>query len=179
MKSVNKAKLIAEAKGNALRFTQCAKTIENVKKKSIAKAEKINAAKFQSLEAAKIENIIKNVKNKSIAKAEEKALKIGQRTEKEKNNSIKNEKNIPIISVFGKVNEILNKTVDKVVGIAKEGVFKGNNTKLKKEEKEKEKKEQIKKIDEVTKEAVKEINNLTQMIITQSYSLIEKLNKSN
>ena len=179
MKSVNKAQLIAEAKGNALRFTQCAKTIENVKKKSIAKAEKINAAKFQSLEAAKIENIIKNVKTKSIAKAEEKALKIGQRAEKEKNNSIKNEKNIPIISAFGKVNEILNKTIDKVVGVAKEGVFKNNDKKLKKEEKEKEKKEQIKKIDEVTKEAVKEINNLTQMIITQSYSLIEKLNKSN
>ena len=69
-----------------------------------------------------------------------------------------------------------------MVDVAKEGIFK-NNEKLKNEEvkllKEKEKKEQIKKIDEITKEAVKEINKLTQIVIAQSYSFIEKLNKRN
>ena len=183
LKSISKAKLIAEAKGNALKNAQSAKTIENVKAKSIAKAQAINAAKFHSLNVAKIENTIKNVKMKSIAKAEENAIKIGQRADKEKNNTLKNENNNPIISVFGKVNEVLSKTIDRVVDVAKEGILKTNNKKVKKEElkemKEKEKKEQIKKVDEIAKDAVKEINNLTHIIITQSYSLIDELNKSN
>ena len=132
---------------------------------------------------AKIENIIKNVKMKSIAKAKENAIKIGQKAEKEKNNTITTENNNPIISVFGKVNNILNKTIDRVVDVAKEGILKSKNKNIKKEDlkiiKEKEKKEQIQKVDEIAKEAVKEINNLTHIIISQSYSLIEELNKNN
>lgn len=207
-KSIAKAQSINTAKFHALRFAQSAKVIENVKQKSIEKVRTIE--KMAALKLAQHAKFIENIKNKCIEKeranyakkchalkivnylnaqnndkmkyypkTEENQLKIRQNEEKEKNNS----GNIPIISVFQKVNEILNKTIDKVVDVAKEGIIQTNNKKLKKEDekllKEKEKKEQIKKIEGITQEAVKEINNLTQKIIAQSYSLIEELNKNN
>ena len=86
------------------------------------------------------------------------------------------------IPVFIKVNEVLNKTVEKVKLLAKEKVmtkeekdFAKKEEEIKKE-KEKNKKEQIDKIKKITKDAVKEINDLTKMVIEQSNSLINRIN---
>ena len=86
------------------------------------------------------------------------------------------------IPVFVKVNDVLNKTVKKVKLLAKEKVMtKEEKDIAKKEEdikkgKEKHKKEQIDKIVKITRDAVKEINDLTKMVIEQSNSLIERIN---
>ena len=119
--------------------------------------------------------MIEKVKKKSIASARAHALKIGQNAQ--------NCKGQNIISVFAKVNEILAKTIDKVAEVAKEGILqKDNKAKNEKEAKllkEKEKRERIKKMDQITNEVVKEINNLTDMVISQSYSFIREINESN
>ena len=86
------------------------------------------------------------------------------------------------IPVFIKVNEVLNKTVEKVKLFAKEKIMtKEEKDVAKKEEevkkeKERHKKEQIDKIKKITKDAVKEINDLTKMVIEQSNSLINIIN---
>ena len=91
--------------------------------------------------------------------------------------------NIPeSIPIFDKVNEVLNKTIQKVKDLVKEKIMTQEEKEvLKKEEgikkdKEKHKKEQIKKIQKITIDAVREINDLTKLVIEQSNSLIEKIN---
>ena len=86
------------------------------------------------------------------------------------------------IPIFAKVNDVLNKTVQKVKILAKEKIMTNEekeiekNEEKKRREKEQRKKEQIQKIQKIAKEAVNEINNLTKLVIEQSNSLIEKIN---
>ena len=144
------------------------KNLEIKKRKEIAKCKAIAVTKFLALAKAKKEQ-----------------------KEEIKSNSI--EQNIPVntTSVFQKVNEVLSKAVEKVKEVAKEQIMKKEDLKkeeeikeekekIKKEEeakklKEKEKKEQIDKIMKIAKETVREINNLTKMVIIQSNMLIEQI----
>ena len=106
----------------------------------------------------------------SIKKKEKEMLKLSNDILKDKNN----ENNT--VSVFNKVNEILNKTVEDVKIVAKENIINKNDKDNNLKEKENEKKLQIEKIKKITKETVKEINNLTKLIIEQSNNLIENIN---
>ena len=144
------------------------KNLEIKKRKEIAKCKAIAVTKFLALAKAKKEQ-----------------------KEEIKSNSI--DQNIPVntTSVFLKVNEVLSKAVEKVKEVAKEQIMKKEDLKkeeeikeekekIKKEEeakklKEKEKKEQIDKIMKIAKETVREINNLTKMVIIQSNMLIEQI----
>jgi hypothetical protein len=74
-------------------------------------------------------------------------------------------------SIFQKVKEILDKTVENVKKIAKENINKDSD--------EKDKLDQINKIKNITNEAIDEINKLTTFIVEQSYELIRKLNENN
>ena len=74
-------------------------------------------------------------------------------------------------SIFQKVKEILDKTVENVKKVAKENINKDSD--------EKDKLDQINKIKNITNEAIDEINKLTTFIVEQSYELIRKLNKNN
>ena len=93
-----------------------------------------------------------------------------------------NAENPDSIPVFMKVNEVLKKTIEQVKSLAKEKIMTiDEKESAKKEEdikkeKEKYKKEQIDKIIKITKDAVKEINDLTKLVIEQSNSLIERVN---
>ena len=115
---------------------------------------------------------------------ERKALEEKKALESENEEILKNMKiNLPqSIPIFIKVNEVLKNTVQKVKQLAKEKILtKEEKELLKKEEnikkdKETRKKEQIQKIQKITKDAVKEINDLTKLVIEQSNSLIEKIN---
>jgi len=115
---------------------------------------------------------------------ERKALEEKKALEYKNEEILKNMKvNIPkSIPIFDKVNEVLNKTIQKVKDLAKEKIMTQEEKEvLKKEEgikkdKEKHKKEQIKKIQKITIDAVREINDLTKLVIEQSNSLIEKIN---
>ena len=127
--------------------------------------ERFNAAKEKRMKERK-------------ALAEKKALE-------EKNEVIlKSAKiNMPdVIPIFSKVNDVLNKTVQRVKLMATEKVMtkeeriaasKEDNVKR---QKEKAKKEQIDKIIKIARDAVKEINDLTKLVIDQSNSLIERIN---
>lgn len=196
LKSIAKAKSINEAKIHVLKLSHSARNIENVKQKSISKAKTLSLKLVQSPKRKEKEQekekciteardhakkysqrakMIEKVKKKSIASARAHALKIGQNAQ--------NCKGENIISVFAKVNEILAKTIDKVTEVAKEGIIKKDNKAKNEKEaklmKEKEKRERIKKMDQITTEVVKEINNLTDMVISQSYSFIRQINESN
>ena len=196
LKSQAKAKSINEAKIHVLQLSRSARNFENVKQKSINKAKTLSLKLVQSPKRKEQEKekekcitearehakrfsqrakMIEKVKKKSVASAKARALKIGQNAQ--------NCKGQNIISVFAKVNEILSKTIDKVTEVAKEGILqKDNKAKNEKEAKllkEKEKRERIKKMDQITNEVVKEINNLTDMVISQSYSFIREINESN
>ena len=115
---------------------------------------------------------------------ERKALQEKKALESQNEEILKSMKvNIPeSIPIFARVNEVLKNTVDKVKDFAKEKVMtKEKKEVLKKEEdikkdKEKRKKEQIEKIQKITRDAVREINDLTKLVIEQSNSLIEKIN---
>lgn len=197
LKSIAKAKSINEAKIHVLKLSQSAKNIENVKLKSINKAKTLSLRLVQSPKRKEQEKcitearehakkfsqrakIIEKVKKKSIASARAHALKIGQNAQNCKKN---NESGQNIISVFAKVNEILSKTIDKVTEVAKEGILKKDNKAKNEMEakflKEKEKRERIQKMDQITNDVVREINNLTDMVISQSYSIIRQINESN
>ena len=128
---------------------------------------------FQRLNAAKEKRM-----------KERKALEEKKALESQNEEILKNIKNnLPdSLPIFEKVNEVLKNTVDKVKDLAKEKVMTQEEKEVSKKEetikkeKEKSKKEQIQKIQKITKDAVKEINNLTKLIIDQSNSLIEKIN---
>jgi len=74
-------------------------------------------------------------------------------------------------SIFQKVKEILDKTIENVKKVAKENINKDSD--------EKDKLDQINKIKNITNEAIDEINKLTTFIVEQSYELIRKLNENN
>ena len=204
LKSIDKAKsesLIVgkrEIEDMINKISKIERKIKSSKLKSVAKA-KINALKVAKKahneiinKIPEIKKRIEIVKNKAISAAKLAALKVGERA-KNGSNKDKNSQNMPnTVSVFQKVNEVLNNTIDKVKNVAK-GVITykkekiiEEKVKLKKEEdkkieekekkEKKEKKEQIEKIMKITKDAVNEINNLTKMVIAQSNILIEKIN---
>ena len=114
---------------------------------------------------------------------ERKALEEKKLLESNNDEILKNMKmEIPgTIPIIAKVNDVLNKTVQKVKIFAKEKVMTNEEKEIakneedKKKEKEKRKKEQIQKIQKIAKDAVNEINNLTKLVIEQSNSLIEKI----
>ena len=206
-----KLKSIAKVKSETFKMGKRAKDDMINKKSKIEK--KINSSKLKSIAKSKkdalkvgknahdgiinkiseIKKKIEIVKNKAIAAAKLAALKVGERAKNGPNNKDMKGQNIPnTVSVFQKVNEVLNNTIDKVKNIAKAVItckkeeikieeVKDEKEKIKKEEeakkiKEKEKKEEIEKINKITKDAVNEINNLTKMVITQSNILIDKIN---
>ena len=74
-------------------------------------------------------------------------------------------------SIFQKVKEILDKTIENVKKAAKENINKDSD--------EKDKLDQINKIKNITNEAIDKINKLTTFIVEQSYELIRKLNENN
>jgi hypothetical protein len=74
-------------------------------------------------------------------------------------------------SIFQKVKEILDKTIENVKKVAKENINKDSD--------EKDKLDQINKIKNITNEAIDKINKLTTFIVEQSYELIRKLNENN
>ena len=123
--------------------------------------------------------------------AKEKRLKERKALEEKKSQEDKNElilkdiinKNMPFQNqIFIKVNDALKKTIEKVKILAKQKVMTKEEKEIAKKEedikkeKEKQKKEQIEKIKQITKDAIKEINDLTKLVIEQSNSLIEKIN---
>ena len=105
----------------------------------------------------KKENLKSEEKNKP-AKTEKKSISI----------STENQDNAKTVSVFEKVKEVLDKTVEKVKEVAKEDI--------KKEPTDENKKKEIAKIKKITNDAIDEINKLTKFVIEQSNDLIEKLN---
>ena len=205
-----KLKSIAKAKSEALKVGKRAKEdiinkTSNIEKKlKSSKLKSVAKAKLHALNVQKkahyaiinntpeIKKRIEIVKSKTIAAAKLAALKVGEKAKNDPNNKDKIEQSINTVSVFQKVNIVLNNTINKVKDVAKAVLsnkkeevkfeeIKDEKEKLKKEEeakklKEKEKKEQIEKITKITKDAVIEINNLTKMVITQSNILIEKIN---
>ena len=84
-----------------------------------------------------------------------------------KKNLINENGNSNEISVFSKVQEILDKTVEKVQKVAKKNVLNSNFD---------EKKEKIEKIKKITNDAIEEINKLTKIVVEQANYLIEKIN---
>ena len=205
-----KLKSIAKAKSEALKVGKRAKEdiinkTSNIEKKlKSSKLKSVAKAKLHALNVQKkahyaiinntpeIKKRIEIVKSKTIAAAKLAALKVGEKAKNDPNNKDKIEQSINTVSVFQKVNIVLNNTINKVKDVAKAVLsnkkeevkfeeIKDEKEKLKKEKeakklKEKEKKEQIEKITKITKDAVIEINNLTKMVITQSNILIEKIN---
>jgi len=127
--------------------------------------EKLNAAKEKRMKERKA--------------LEEKKLLESENEEILKNMKIEMPDAIPI---FSKVNKVLDLTIHRVKLLVREKVM----TKEEKEiaikedkiirDKEKHKKEQIEKIQRITRDAVNEINNLTKLVIEQANSLIEKIN---
>ena len=115
---------------------------------------------------------------------ERKALEEKKALESKNEEILKNlQENIPeSIPIFVKVNEVLQSAVQKVKDLAKEKVMTkeekeiAKNEENLKKEKEKAKKQQIEKVQKITRDAVKEINNLTKLVIEQANSLIEKIN---
>ena len=122
--------------------------------------------------------------------AKQKRMKERKALEEQKSLEAKNElilKDVKLnitgtIPVFGKVNEVLRRTVEKVKILARQKVMTKEEKEIAKKEenikkeKEKSKKEQIEQIKKITKDAVKEINNLTKLVIEQSNSLIDRIN---
>ena len=90
------------------------------------------------------------------------------------NEIIEKKEVLKTVPVFTKVNDILGQTVNQIEKAAKDHI----SSQSIKEEKEKEKIALIQKIKNITKEAVKEINNLTKMVIEQSNELIKKINNN-
>ena len=127
---------------------------------------------------------------KALNSLKEKRMKERKELEEKKLLESKNEiilKNMKMdmpnaVPIFEKVNDVLNKTVQKVKQLAKEKVLTKEEKEIEKKEedmnkeKEKRKKEQIEKIQKITRDAVNEINNLTKLVIEQSNSLIERIN---
>ena len=115
---------------------------------------------------------------------ERKALEEKKALESKNEEILKNmQNNMPdSIPIFIKVNEVLKNTIQKVKDLAKEKVMTqeekeiAKNEETLKKEKEKTKKQQIEKVQKITRDAVKEINNLTKIVIEQANSLIEKIN---
>ena len=68
---------------------------------------------------------------------------------------------------FNKVKEVLNNVVEKVKDVTNEYIFKNS-----------EKQEKIDNIKKTTKDAIKEINNLSTLVINQSSNLIEEIDKN-
>ena len=204
-KSIDKAKCESLKVGNRYhidfinRKPDIKKIIETANLKSVAKAksEALKVGKKYRDEIlnkrAKINKKIESSKLKSIFKVKSEALKIGERAKNDPNNKNEKAEKIPnTVSIFKKVNEVLNNTINKVKEVAKDVItnkkedikikeIKDEKEILKKEEEEKKlkenrKKEQINKIVKITKEAVNEINKLTKMVIDQSNIMIEKIN---
>ena len=124
---------------------------------------------------------VKEAKEKRIK--ERKALEEKKLLESKNEEILKNMKmDMRSIPIFTKVNDVLNKTVQKVKLLAKEKIMTAEEKEIAKQEenikkdKEKRKKEQIEKIQKITKDAVNEINNLTKLVIEQSNLLIERIN---
>ena len=204
LKSIPKAKSEALKVGKRAKEDIINKTSNIEKKLKSSKLKSVAKAKLHALNVQKkahyaiinntpeIKKRIEIVKSKTIAAAKLAALKVGEKAKNDPNNKDKIEQSINTVSVFQKVNIVLNNTINKVKDVAKAVLsnkkeevkfeeIKDEKEKLKKEEeakklKEKEKKEQIEKITKITKDAVIEINNLTKMVITQSNILIEKIN---
>ena len=122
--------------------------------------------------------------------AKEKRMKERQALAEKKASEEKNEvilkstkiKMPDVMPIFEKVNDVLNRTVQRVKLLAREKIMtKEEKDVARKEEdikkqKEKAKKEQIEKIQKIARDAVNEINDLTKLVIEQSNSLIERIN---
>ena len=116
-----------------------------------------------------------NYKNQAIYKEKLKAsnakknitICCGNENDKINNNKIK-ENNANTVSVFKKVKEVLDNTVENVKEVAIETIIKKYD--------EVKKKEQIDKIKRITNDAIDEINKLTKFVVEQSNALIEKIN---
>ena len=73
-------------------------------------------------------------------------------------------------TIFHKVKEILDKTIENVKNVAKNDIEKGSGEDVKMG--------QINKIKKITNEAIDEINKLTTLVVEQSYDLIRKINEN-
>ena len=128
----------------------------------------------------KYEEKLKAAKEKRMKERKEMESKIEELKKQDEQNEVVF--NIPnSVPVFTKVEKVLEKAIEKVKEVAKEQVMKKNeeyDKKVEEMKKDKEniKKEKIDKIQKITKEAVKEINDLTRLIIDQSNSFIERIN---
>ena len=115
---------------------------------------------------------------------ERKALEEQKALEEKKDALRKNMKvNMPdALPIFDKVNEVLSRTVQRVKLIARQKVMTKEERAIERKEedikkvREKTKKEQIDKIIKIARDSVKEINDLTKLVIEQSNSLIERIN---
>ena len=144
------------------------KKIEELKAKLNPYSDKLKSEKIinkQNTSPSPDKSIANNNKNNLISEAKIKSKS------KKKNISIstdeKSIENSNKISVFVKVQDILDKTVDTVKKVAKESVINSSNN---------EKKEKIDKIKKITNDAIDEINKLTKYIVEQTNVLIEKIN---
>ena len=153
---------------------QLEKKIEELEKKEKSSSDKLKSQKTNTIQKTNQKYWIRSgqnnfpysgkafAQNNTNKKKSEEILKAAQ-PKKETNITAekKNEESPKNVSVFEKVKEVLDKTVDNVKGIAND---------------EKDKKEQIEKIKKVTNDAIDEINKLTKYVVEQSNALIEKLN---
>lgn len=104
------------------------------------------------------ETINKKLDEISKKKEKKEELKSEQKVENKEENNILS---------FNKVKEVLNNVVEKVKDVTNEYIFKNS-----------EKQEKIDNIKKTTKDAIKEINNLSTLVINQSSNLIEEIDKN-
>ena len=142
------------------------KQIEELKAKLNPYSNKLKSDKIinnQNISPTPDNSIPINNKNNLISEAKIKSKKknITVSTDEKINDNSNN------ISIFVKVQEILDKTVDNVKKLAKESV--ANNT-------FDEKRAKIDKIKKITNNAIDEINELIKYFVEQTNALIEKIN---
>ena len=156
------------------------KKIEEIKKQFQEKEGKLKSNPAYSINSGKNnfpyshKALNENYKNQVIYKEKLKAANskkniticTGNENDKINDNEIK-ENNSNTVSVFKKVKEVLDTTIENVKEVAIETITKKND--------EDKKKEQIDKIRKITNDAIDEINKLTKFVVEQSNVLIEKI----
>lgn len=152
---------------------------EKKEKKTKKYKEETDAINKQITELTSKKNLIEasyskemNQVNEEIKENNEKILELQKRLglikETGKESTQINEGNQKdTIPIFNKVNEILEKNIEKTKEIVINCQNQPNDDKSKKEK-------EIKQIKEITKETVKEINDLTKLVVSQSNELIQK-----
>ena len=128
--------------------------------------KKVKEIREIKLTKEELDKKIKEIKKNS--ESSDKLQEQNNKKSKEKCWKAEEKDNLNNSSIFNKVKEVLDNTVNNIKEVAKENI--------KKEQRGVSKKEQIEKIKKITNETVDEINKLTKYVVERSYALIEKIN---